>query len=278
MSSSDRPSKRERQKQRRGAKLEQQRIAEAKSRRNRIIAFAVLGAIFLGLIAIAVVNQQREQREKEELAAQVQANLDELGCTDDEALGDAGQGHLDGASLADQPPDALYPDRPAASGQHYGNWLMTGVYDQQLDERVLVHNLEHGYVNVYYAEDAPEEDLAELKEYAQSQIDGDFKKVIVAPWDGQLPEGANFAYVAWNQRQMCEQFDADTFQLFLEAHHSGAGDAPEKTLSAHLEEGNGTIDPGNEPFLLPPLGDQAPENEGMNEDGSTIAPSEPPPS
>ena len=268
MSSSDSPSKRERQKQRRGAKLEQQRAAELRARRNRIIAFAVLGAIFVGLIAVSLVQRAATQRAEAERRAEVEAKLAEIGCTPSEELEDAGQGHLNGSTLAEQGPDVLYPDRPAASGQHYGNWLMTGVYDQLIDERVLVHNLEHGYVLAYYDEGAEDEDVAALKEHAQAQIDGKFKKLIVTPWDGELSGDANYAYVAWNQRQLCSQYDEDTFQVFLEAHHSGEGIAPEKTLSPHLEEGNGTIDPGDEPFLLPPLGEEAPASESMSEDAT----------
>ena len=268
MSSSDSPSKRERQKQRRGAKLEQQRAAELRSRRNRIIAFAVLGAIFAGLIAVALMQQANDRRAKAERLAEVEEKLAEIGCTPTEELEDAGQGHLDGSTLAEQGPDVLYPDRPAASGQHYGNWLMTGVYDQLLDERALVHNLEHGYVVAYYDEGADDEDVAALKDHAEAQIDGKFKKLIVAPWDGEFEGDANYAYVAWNQRQLCSEYDQDTFQVFVEAFHSGEGDAPEKTLSPHLAEGNGTIDPGDEPFLLPPLGQDEPASEGMSEGGT----------
>ena len=268
MSSPTGPSKRERQKQRRDAKLQQQAAAAARSRRTRIIAFVALGVVFLGLVGVAVAQQQADRREAAEQASEVAANLDKLGCTTDETLEDAGQGHLDGSTLGQQPPDTLYPDRPAASGQHYGNWMMTGVYDQLIDERALVHNLEHGYVLAYYDDDADEAGVSALKEYAQSAIDGDFKKVIVAPWDGALEGDANFAYVAWNQRQACAQFDEATFEEFLKAHHSGNGEAPEKTLSPHLSEGGGTIDPGDEPFLLPPLGEDQPAPEGMNEDGT----------
>jgi hypothetical protein len=265
VSSSSGPSKRERQKQRRNEKLQQQAAAEARSRRTRVIAFVALGVVFLGLVGVAVAQQQADKRAEEQQAAEVAANLEELGCTPDETLEDDGQGHLDGAALAQQPPETLYADRPAGSGQHYGNWLMTGVYDQLLDERALVHNLEHGYVIGYYDDSADEAGVSALKEYAQSAIDGDYKKIIVAPWDGELEGDANFAYVAWNQRQQCADFDDATFEQFLKNHHSGNGEAPEKTLTAHLAEGNGTIDPGNEPFLLPPLGEDAPASESMDD-------------
>ena len=265
MSSPESQSKRERQKARRQEKLAQQAVISQRERRNRMLAFLAIGLVLLGLIGYSVLNRINANKAADEKRRESLAQLDELGCTPDEIQEDAGQGHLDGSSLGDQPPDTLYPERPAASGQHFGNWIKTGVYDQLIDERALVHNLEHGYVVGYYDEGADEDAVTDFKDYVESQIEGTFKKLIVAPWDGELPGTANFAYVAWNQRQMCEEFDKNTFEVFMTAHHSSAGEAPERTLSAHLEEGNGTIDPGDEPFLLPPLGQGDAPVEGMSE-------------
>lgn len=277
MASSENPSKRERQKQRRNVKLEQQRAQEAKARRNRLLVFALLGLIFVGLIGASVANKMADNRAKEEQRVAVAAKLDDLGCTPDERQEDLGGGHLDGGALAQSPPDTLYPDRPASSGQHVGSVFMTGVYDQTIEERVLLHNLEHGYVNVFYTADAPEEQVTALKEYAQEQIDGPFKKIIVSQWDGEMsdPE-ANFAFTAWLFRQTCEEFDPDVFAQFLADHHSGAGEAPEKTVGASLNAESG-IDPGDEPFLLPPLGGAGSPSESMTEgasDETTEAPAE----
>jgi hypothetical protein len=265
-------SKRERQKQRREARLQQERAADKRARQLRILAMALVGVIFAGLVGLAVARNRAESARLAEQTAAVQARLDELGCTPAENMEDRGQGHLDAASLAQQPPDALYPDRPATSGEHFQGWLKTGVYDQVMDERVLIHNLEHGYVNVFYDESADDAQIDELKSFAEEQIDGNYPKLIVSAWDGPLPEDYNFAYTGWGTRQMCAEFDTDTLAVFLREHHSGAGDAPEKTLPPHLEEGNGTIDPGDEPFLLPPLGDEPLPTEGMEEDGTLTDP------
>ncbi len=265
MSSSDSPSKRERQKQRRDAKLQQQRAEEAKSRRNRILVFALLGVIFAGLIGAAVAQNAANRREVEQARLAAAEKREELGCTPDEQQEDLGQGHLDGSTLSEQPPDALYPDRPGTSGQHIGNWLKTGVYDVQLDERLLVHNLEHGYVVAFYGEDAPDDQVAALKAKAQEHIDGKFKKIIVAPFQGELSGGANFSYTAWTFRQSCDTYDDTTFDVFVRAHHSGAGVAPEKGITPHLEEGNGTIDPEGKPVLLPPLSDAEAPSEAVDD-------------
>jgi len=264
-------SKRERQKKRREARLAQERAAEAKARRNRLLVFALLGVIFAGLIGLAVANNRRQAAELAEQREAVKARLDDLGCTEPVTVEDRGQGHLTSQQLAESPPEVLYPDRPATSGEHFSNWFISGVYDELLDERVLVHDLEHGYVVTYYDEGLADEQVEELKTFAQEQIDGDFQKLIVAPWDGELPDDANVAYTGWNVRQGCGEFDREVMSVFLTDHHSGAGEAPEKELPAHTDPDSG-IDPEGEPYLLPPLGTEAIPTEGMDEGGTVTDP------
>ena len=265
MSSSDSPSKRERQKQRRDAKVQQQRALQAKARRNRLIAFGILAVMAVSAIGWVVYDRQQDAEAEAARKAALLAKLDDLGCSEVEDIQDAGAGHFGNEELQASPPDVAYPDRPATSGKHFGNWIMTGVYDQLIDERALVHNLEHGYVLAYYTEGADEAEVEELKTYAQEQIDDKYQKIIVSRWDGDLPNDASIALVAWNHRQTCEQFDGDVMLDFLKEHHSSSGDAPpaEKGISPHLTEGSGTIDPGTEDFLLPPLGQEAIPSEGM---------------
>lgn len=268
MSSPENMSKRERQKQRREVKLQRQRAAQARARRSRLLTFAVLGVILLALIGAFVWQKVEENRQEEARRLAALENLEAAGCTEVQNPPDAGTGHLDQATLVQRPPETLYTDRPATSGEHFGQWIKTGVYDVLIDERALVHNLEHGYVLAYYTEGAPAEDVTALKQYAQEQIDdGKYQKIIVSPWDGELADGANFAYVAWTHRQLCEEFDDNIFGVFVDDFHSASGDAPpaEKGISPHLEEGGGTIDPKGEPFLLPPLGTEEVPTEGMTE-------------
>ena len=266
MGSPENLSKRERQRQRRDAKLQEQAILDKKARRNRLLTFAVVGLVLLGLIGLAVANNIAARNRRSAEVREVAARLDELGCTPDEEQEAVPANHLDtNEQLAAAPPETLYPSRPASSGGHYAQWLKTGVYDQDIDERALVHNMEHGYVVGYYDDGADEEQVAAFKEYAQDRIDEDLPKIIVAPWDGELEGDANFAWAAWGRRQMCAEYDDGVFKLFAEAHHSGNGAAPEKGVAPHLAAGNGTNDPGDEPFLLPPLGAAATPAEGTND-------------
>ena len=258
MSSSDNVSKRERQRQRRDAQLAQQRVAEAKARRRRLLTFVLIGLLAAAGIGALVMKQINDAKVAEEVNRAAAAAFEEAGCETIQNLDDPGAGHLDQASLQQQPPEALYPDRPGFGGQHFGSWIKTGVYDELIDERALVHNLEHGYVLAYYDEGADEAEVSELKSKAQELIDDDRPKIIVSPWDGELKNDKNFAFVAWTHRQQCELFDGNIFRVFADNFHSGSGDAPanEKVIPAHLTAGGGTIDPGEDPFLLPPLGQQ----------------------
>ncbi|CAN5882892.1 hypothetical protein BH20ACT7_BH20ACT7_01030 [soil metagenome] len=265
-------SKRERQKARRDAKLVEQRREAATARRRRLLTFAVVGLVLVGLVGLAVANQVRQRAEVTRVQQEAAAKLDELGCTEDAAMDDLGGGHLgSNQELIANPPETLYPDRPASSGQHVGSVAQTGVYDAQIDERLLVHDLEHGYILGYYSPDAPPEQIEQLKQWGSEAIDGDFAKTIVAPYPAGLPDGANFAYVAWGFRQVCDTFDPDVAQAFATAHHGGAGIAPETTVPAHIGAGQGQLAPeGGEPLLLPPLaggGEGAAPSEGGTEGG-----------
>lgn len=277
--------KRERQKQRRDAKLAEQRRQAARARRNRMIAIGVIVAVVVAAIGAIVAGRLAAQRERDENIAAAEDRLGELGCTPIEEMPDLGGGHLAGTTeaLTAAPPDTLYPDRPASSGQHIGTWVLSGVYDKQIDERLLVHNLEHGYANVYYGPEAPAEQVEALRTFAQESLDGDYPKMVVAPYGEPLPDGAQFAMVAWGFRQTCEQFDADVARAFLDQHHNGEL-APERYLPPHT--GDNGIDPNAQegPLLFPPLGEQPqvetdlPEGaselpEGATERGGTEQPS-----
>jgi len=274
-------SKRARQKQRRDVKLAEQRRASEAARRNRLLAFGALAVVVVAAIGALVYSQLQARQEAAQRREEVAARLEELGCTPIEEQVDNGAGHIqtDQASLIAAAPDTLYPERPATSGQHYPSWSITGVYDKRIDERILVHNLEHGYVNYYYAEGAPPDQVEQLKTWAQERIDDGRPKVIVAPSPVDLGEGRNFATVAWGQRQLCGQFDTDVAQVFLDEQYENDA-APEQYIRPHVGPDSGLDPNGSEgDFLLPPEGEAGVEGaqtmpEGGEEPAEADAPSE----
>jgi hypothetical protein len=209
--------------------------------------------------------------------AEARENLGALGCTEVEEIPVADSPHLDGAQLAGNPPEAIYPDRPTTSGPHLANVAQSGFYDKVVDERLLVHNLEHGYVHIYFDEDAPEEDVAEIEEFVEGLISGNTQKVIASRWKADLPGDANYALTAWGARQTCEQWDQGVAEAFIAEHHYLEGTAPERTIQPHLGGTGSGIDPDEEDgdLLFPPLGegdevdveDAMEEPEGVTEEG-----------
>lgn len=277
----DELSKRERQKQRKQAKRESERAAEARARRQRFGAFVLAGLVVAALIGVVAARVIGDRQAQAELAERAEARQADLGCTELASQPNLGAGHISPATpeaFAAEPPALLYPDRPTSSGKHAPSVVAGGVYDNRIDERLTTHNLEHGYVVFWYDQAAPADEVAALKEWAQERIDGDFPKIIVAPWmEESLPEDHNFAAVAWGDRQMCEQFDPDVFQVVLNEHHGTSGDAPERGVPAHSGGGQGVFDPSEDDVLFPPLGtagDSATDAETTPTDAGTATDAE----
>lgn len=257
----DELSKRERQKARRSARIQQE---QARAKRQNATSRIVRGVLLLAVLGLMgyliggfVVDKRTEARLKNEAAAK----LDDLGCTPDAQQPDVGAGHIEEA--AKLPPRAVYPDRPATSGPHLGAPLLgSGVYTQLVDERLLVHNLEHGYVNVYYAPDAPKDQVEAAASFVRDRLGGKNPKLILAPRHGEWTEDKNFAFVAWRYRQLCDAFDPGVLLTFLDEHYSLAGIAPEKTVPPQMG-GQGIILPADvkEPLLFPPLTADKPDVE-----------------
>ena len=126
---------------------------------------------------------------------------------------------------------AGYTEQPATSGPHDPAPLPSepAVNSDPIREENAVHNLEHGYVILYYRANGPQalgEDVVDrLAQVADSQ-----DKVLLAPYP-DLEEGTSFAMTAWNKLWECpadvSPEDAATMaNSFIEAYR-GTSNAPE---------------------------------------------------
>src|SRR3989344_5933273 len=64
------------------------------------------------------------------------------------------------------PLPGLYLTNPPVSGWHYAQTAEWGIYDKELVDQNVIHNLEHGGIWISYRPDAPPELIAQLKEVA----------------------------------------------------------------------------------------------------------------
>ena len=190
----------DRQAEKRAHRDETRRRREALERsihRRRVARRAAVLGVVAAVVAVAgayVVTQTLESRNAAEEAARVAAAA---GCTPVEQQPDRGRGHLQPGQTT------TYARHPATSGTHDPAPLppSPAVYTSPVPEQNAVHNLEHGYVVVYYRAHGtaalPKGVLGSLTELADSE-----SKVIVAPYT-RLARGTALALLAWDELQQC---------------------------------------------------------------------------
>lgn len=221
----ERPSARaERKEQARRERERRIKQARRRQRTRRAVRWGVV-LVAAGGLGLFVWDQIQENREVQERAASAAARV---GIGEVQEPADEGTQHL---QPTDPPPQ--YGTTPAASGPHAQSPLPPEpkVYEQPIPETAAVHNLEHGYVLIYYRAEGDggldQAIVAELEDLAEGETE-----VIMAPYDN-LAEGTNLALVAWTRLQEGQvPADADPADValvargFIEEFKNGAA-APE---------------------------------------------------
>lgn len=195
----------EREARKEAARQEREKAIRA-YRRGRLVKRVGVVALVVAVVGgggFLVVNAVQSSAQRDERIA---ALASEIGCGTVQEPPDEGTAHVN------QPPQ--YENVPASSGPHAppGQWLPpeVSVYDVPFDpsfEFRAVHNLEHGYIIMYYeaeGDGALSEDIvSELTRLAERE-----RKVILAPYPN-LEDDENFVLVAWNRVQRCDVGDDD---------------------------------------------------------------------
>ena len=135
---------------------------------------------------------------------------------------DDGRGHI-----AEGTAGGPYHSIPATSGPHWSSarapepW---GAYITPQPQEVVIHNLEHGGVVIWYQPSKLDAaSVAALTAYVGQQISTERFKLILTPWSG--PDfGHPIAVTAWTWLLYLDSADLDMVRAFVDAHY---GDAPE---------------------------------------------------
>ena len=134
---------------------------------------------------------------------------------------DQGQLHVDPGE--DHP---SYNSVPATSGPHFAQPLAParwGVHPQPLADEVLIHNLEHGYVNMHYSCAEPCPDLvSQLTVIVDNAVERG-GKVLLSPYPDMETK---IALTAWTFIDTMEAFDEERVRDFMVTHESSPN-APE---------------------------------------------------
>ncbi len=115
-----------------------------------------------------------------------------------------------------------YATPTPASGPHSPRDVEPGFYDALPSRTLLVHNLEHGDVVIYYDRPGPEV-LATLRRWAR-RFDQPFQGLVVVPLEGL---GAKVVLTAWGQHLELSPFDPELAAAFIDRYR---GRGPERKV------------------------------------------------
>ncbi|HVE63931.1 MAG TPA: DUF3105 domain-containing protein [Mycobacteriales bacterium] len=122
-----------------------------------------------------------------------------------------------------------YATTPPTGGDHY---LQTAAPNKQFYDRDddilperLVHNLEHGYVVVWYDKQASGDDLKQLRGISKnvSDVSSAFgPKFIVAPYTrGDFEGEKNIGMTAWGASRLCDGVSGEAIEAFVKDYRAG---------------------------------------------------------
>lgn len=113
-----------------------------------------------------------------------------------------------------------YKSVPPTSGPHYGQPLAPtrwGVHEEQIEDEVLIHNLEHGGIGIFYdCPDGCDDIVQELTALVERGTDGGLK-IILSPYAGMQNR---ISLAAWNFLDQFDEYDDGRVQAFINAHES----------------------------------------------------------
>ncbi len=132
--------------------------------------------------------------------------------TPGESFPSLGQQHIDPGSS-----HSAYNSNPPTSGWHYSQPAQSGIYDTELPDEQLIHNLEHGQIWIAYKPDLPKDQIEALANIAKSYG----SKIIMEP---RKENDSPVVIVAWQHLFKLNTVDEAQIKNFADAYR---GHGPE---------------------------------------------------
>lgn len=185
----------EEKQQRRLAEEQRERERRRAALRRNLITSGI-ALLVAALVVFLIVNERRG-------AEDVGVSAAEAGCTEIETHDDLGREHVEEGT------PVQYQTTPPTSGPHYAQWADPGFHEEPIDERRLVHNLEHGQVVFWYDPNASPETLENLRQIVST----DRLALVAAPYP-QVPSGHDFVMTGWTASQACAEVSQEVVNNF----------------------------------------------------------------
>lgn len=106
-----------------------------------------------------------------------------------------------------------YIFNPPTSGPHYATWSKCSIFEEAIPSEILIHNMEHGHVVVFYKPDIEAAQKDQVKQWVAAKLSK--KNILMAPSKDIV---SPFALAAWGWYQAFDTFNEQTFNTFYKAH------------------------------------------------------------
>lgn len=128
-----------------------------------------------------------------------------------ETFKEEGRNHIE----ADVMPE--YKNDPPTSGDHFISVTRYGFYKKEVDKRILLHNMEHGDVVIYYNPKLNDKTIDELKYFSRfTKLKGVFGSgVVVVPNDSMK---IDIIATSWNKKMELEKYNNHKIGQFIYNH------------------------------------------------------------
>ncbi len=123
-----------------------------------------------------------------------------------------------GDHIADTDPDPAWDSDPPTHGPHDGIWAIWGAYDQEIQQRKLVHNLEHAGLVVQYGPNVPPGEVEKLR----AAVLQDTEWTVLAPY-AKLDD--RISYAVWAKLATCKNFDQAVLDRYRSFRNKPGGSA-----------------------------------------------------
>ena len=183
-------------------------LDESGRRRTMLLVGGVLAALVIAAVLYAAVGRGGGGSDE----ASVRIDLEAAGCTLKTVKALPGEHSItDPGGTSDK-----WNTDPPTNGPHFGQAAIFGIYEDELEQARLIHNLEHGGIFILYGDEVPDSTVAELETFYDDHKTG----TIMAPL-ARL--GDEFALGAWvakgddgkGQLAKCKDFDEGAVSSFF---------------------------------------------------------------
>lgn len=124
-----------------------------------------------------------------------------------------------------------YNSNPPTGGWHYSVTAQTGIYDIEIPDENIIHNLEHSHIWISYKPDLSSDQVEMLADIAKDYG----SRIVMAP---RSANDSPIALAAWEHLLKMDTVNEELIRHFIEAYRGKAG--PEKLPDSGFKDFRGT--------------------------------------